>query len=567
MTATETLATRPERVLDFSRLHEFHLAMHARGGRLFGDCKIVTDMYDPAVPTDSSLLLLEAQEHSAVGYEAVTDDLPSLDAYISDLWDVLRRPGNVDGRGMIQVPHDIFVPGERYIENYYWDALEIMRGLAIEGRWQDVRGIVGNGAHLIGVYGYIPNGTRDYFVGSEKGNGRSQSPVFAEMVELLAEHEGPEAIVEFLPAMQAELAFWMDGADRVASPDSRQDYRRVVRVPDGQGGTIVLNRYYDDTPGPRPEGLCRDLETARLAVEHLGADAEQVFLDLRAACESGWDFSSRWLADGRNLYTICTTSILPIDLQCNILKLQQMIAQGLELRATRTSGAQSYQDMYEAVLLRQQIEHRAQAIRNIFWDPKQRFFFDYNFRQEQLMPAWSLAAVNPLDIGVATAEQAASVLDHIGNETTFMQPGGLMASLHDTDEQWDGRNGWGPLHFRAARAAWRNNRPDLALTIRDRFMKSCEKTYQRLRLMVEKVDVRRPGYAGNEGEYPCQRGFGWTNGDYKALKYFMFVWGARIAKVVEQFGQKPETVERIARSVGSLVARRSLVTANGAAGS
>ncbi len=45
-----------------------------------------------------------------------------------------------------------------------------------------------------------------------------------------------------------------------------------------------------------------------------GRNAQQVYRDIRAAAESGWDFSSRWLRDPRSLGSIETTQIIPVDL-------------------------------------------------------------------------------------------------------------------------------------------------------------------------------------------------------------------------------------------------------------
>ena len=39
------------------------------------------------------------------------------------------------------------------------------------------------------------------------------------------------------------------------------------------------------------------------------AAKEQLYTDLASGAESGWDFSSRWLADGTNLSTIRTTQV------------------------------------------------------------------------------------------------------------------------------------------------------------------------------------------------------------------------------------------------------------------
>ena len=50
-----------------------------------------------------------------------------------------------------------------------------------------------------------------------------------------------------------------------------------------------------------------DVEVARgLPSEE---ERRQLYTDLASAAESGWDFSSRWFADGKNLSTIRTTQV------------------------------------------------------------------------------------------------------------------------------------------------------------------------------------------------------------------------------------------------------------------
>jgi len=77
----------------------------------------------------------------------------------------------------------------------------------------------------------------------------------------------------------------------------------VVRLKDGS----VLNRYWDDRDTPREEAYREDVATARDS----GRPAADVYRNLRAAAESGWDFSSRWFADGRTLATIHTVDLVP----------------------------------------------------------------------------------------------------------------------------------------------------------------------------------------------------------------------------------------------------------------
>jgi alpha,alpha-trehalase len=74
----------------------------------------------------------------------------------------------------------------------------------------------------------------------------------------------------------------------------------VVRLRDG----TLLNRYWDDRAAPRDVSYGADVETAQQS----GRVAIQLYRDLRAGAETGWDFSSRWLADGKTLGTIRTTA-------------------------------------------------------------------------------------------------------------------------------------------------------------------------------------------------------------------------------------------------------------------
>ena len=203
------------------------------------------------------------------------------------------------------------VPGGRFREMYYWDSYFTMLGLQVSGRHDLVADMVENFAGLIDRYGHIPNGSRSYYLS------RSQPPFFAAMVELQGEHEGLPALLMRLPQLEREYAFWMDGAAELAAGAA---HRRVVRLADG----TLLNRYWDDLAIPRDEAYVEDIATAQQSTR----PAPEVYRDLRAAAESGWDFSSRWLADGKTLSSIRTTDILPVDLNSLLYKLELTIARG-----------------------------------------------------------------------------------------------------------------------------------------------------------------------------------------------------------------------------------------------
>ena len=135
-------------------------------------------------------------------------------------------------------------------------------------------------------------------------------------------------------------------------------YRHALRLSDG----VVLNRYWDDRAAPRDESYAEDVDTAR----HTNRRAE-VYRDLRAGAETGWDFSSRWLADGKNLWTIRTTAIAPVDLNALMMHLEATLA-----KAYRLKGDQDDAKRYQA-----RADERGAAIRRLMWNANGGFFADY----------------------------------------------------------------------------------------------------------------------------------------------------------------------------------------------
>ncbi|HET7296860.1 MAG TPA: trehalase family glycosidase, partial [Gemmatimonadales bacterium] len=174
------------------------------------------------------------------GGDVGTDTAQSMEQHIRALWPVLTRaPDAPDARSsLIPLPEAYVVPGGRFREVYYWDSYFTMLGLIASGRVDLVRDMLDNFAYLIRTVGHVPNGNRTYYLG------RSQPPFFAAMVGLYAAATDTAGALRYLEALEAEHAFWMDGAEGLAPGEGR---RRVVRLPDGS----VLNRYWDDEPGPR----------------------------------------------------------------------------------------------------------------------------------------------------------------------------------------------------------------------------------------------------------------------------------------------------------------------------
>ncbi|WP_020595952.1 alpha,alpha-trehalase TreF [Spirosoma panaciterrae] len=412
----------------------------------------------------------------------------SASEHMADLWPVLTRPATprlkegLQPGSLIPLPNPYVVPGGRFGEMYYWDSYFTMLGLRASGKPALIRNMVDNFAYLIRTVGFIPNGNRTYFLG------RSQPPFFSFMVNLLSEIQGRRVLLTYLPELQQEYDFWMDGKDQVTA--QQPAYRRVVQLAEG----IYLNRYFDDKSTPRPESYREDVQLAR----HI-KNPQPLYRHLRAAAESGWDFSSRWFRDGKNLRTIHTTDFIPVDLNALLVNLEQTLADGYRLKG----------DLNRSKTYQQLAQQRRTALQRYCWNPKSGFFFDYDFVARKPSTVYSLAGIYPLFVKIATPAQAVAVARKL--EQSFLKPGGLTTTLQNTGQQWDSPNGWAPLQWIAIQGLRNYRQLPLASKIKINWVAENLRVYKVSGKMVEKYDVISTA-AAKGGEYPNQDGFGWTNG-------------------------------------------------------
>ena len=409
--------------------------------------------------------------------------------HIMDLWPVLTRPAQKAGSplgSLIPLPNPYVVPGGRFGEIYYWDSYFTMLGLKVAGKGNEIRNMVSNFAYLIKTFGFIPNGSRTYFLG------RSQPPFFSMMVNLLSEVQGSRTLLTYLPQLQQEYDFWMDGQAGLSAQNPA--YRRVVRMPDGH----ILNRYYDDKTTPRPESYKEDVTLAEKTVKR-PEDAQILYRHLRAGAESGWDYSSRWFRDGKSLATIHTTDFVPVDLNCLLINLERTLAEGYRMKGDQKRS------MEYLILSRQ----RRDAVQKYCWDGKRQFYFDYDFVAAKQAAIFSLAGSFPLFMRIATPQQAQAVAQTVQRD--FLKAGGLTTTLVKTGEQWDAPNGWAPLQWVSIQGLRNYKITKLADQIKVRWVAENLRVYKASGKMVEKYDVVNTA-AAKGGEYPNQDGFGWTNG-------------------------------------------------------
>jgi alpha,alpha-trehalase len=423
------------------------------------------------------------------------DTSRTMEEHIRALWAVLTRPVETDDprSSLIPLPHPYVVPGGRFREVYYWDSYFTMLGLIESGRTDLVRSMLDNFAYLVRTVGHIPNGNRTYYLS------RSQPPFFTAMVGLYAGVTDTLQAMAYLEALEAEHAFWMEGAKGLAPGTAS---RRVVRLRDGS----VLNRYWDDRAEPRPESFRPDYQLGQGLPE---AHREAFYRNVRATAESGWDFSSRWMRDPSELRTLETTALAPVDLNSLLYHAERTIT---ALRAFRRRAG----DAAMAERFARAAEERRRALLSAAYDPDSGFFYDVRWQSgERVTDRPTLAAAAPLYFGLATPEQGRAVAGRLGRD--FLKAGGFVTTLIASGQQWDAPNGWPPLEWLAIQGVRRYGRADLADTARARWLALNRRTYRATGKMMEKYDVLDLTRRAGGGEYPTQDGFGWSNGVALAL--------------------------------------------------
>jgi alpha,alpha-trehalase len=459
----------------------------AQTARVFVDSKTLAD----AVPLASAEAILgryRAQRH-APGFDLASfvrehflirhyeppacADPVDICAHIDALWPALARTDEPDTlpSSRIPLPFPYVVPGGRFDEIYYWDSYFTMLGLMASGQRTLAQSMVRNFLWLVDTLGYIPNGSRTYYLS------RSQPPFLAMMVEAALSADLLEPSAEILEALCREHDYWSGHSLPTPGPEP------------------APIRYTDALDSPRDEAWVEDQELVQ------ACGRADICLHIRSACASGWDFSSRWLADKSTMCSIRAASIAPVDLQCLVWKLEDTIAQ-LAQQLRRPELSDVFRDRASA---------RHKSIVTLFFNEANGFFddLDANFYP---VGNRSLAGAFPLFFGLASdaqANQCAAAMERV-----LLRSGGLMTTDIHSGQQWDAPNGWAPLQYIAAHGLLRYGHIALATDIMRRWNTTVAHTYQQTGKIMEKYNVIDPHVPGGGGEYPNQDGFGWTNAVY-----------------------------------------------------
>jgi len=414
---------------------------------------------------------------------------------------LLADPASIQENGLLYLPKPYVVPGGRFNEMYGWDSYFIVLGLLRDGEVEMARNMADNSLYEVREYGKVLNANRTYYLS------RSQPPFLTGMLLAVYQHtKDVKWLAESVPAIETYYRFWTTESHAIPATG--------------------LSRYFDSGDGPAPEVVSGERDShghtvydqarAFFRTHRVEAyDASQYYDRAkdqltplfykgdRSMRESGFDPSTRFgpfNVDIIHYNPVCLNSLLYL-----------MESQTAEILTILDRNA-------EAEVWSKRAEERAARITRYFWDERDGLYYDYNFATGNLRRYPFLTTFYPLWAGIASADQAARVVQNLKQ---FERPGGLETSTHESGDQWDAPFGWAPLEMIAIeglrRYGYRREADDISI----KFLSLIAQEYRKTGTIVEKYDVvRRISKLGREirfGYHSNELGFGWTNAVFTRL--------------------------------------------------
>ena len=150
------------------------------------------------------------------------------------------------------------------------------------------------------------------------------------MVELLAEMEGDSALVRYLPSLEKEYEFWMNGRANL-SPQNPASKHTVFTSWWRNRPTVT--GMTSQNPDLNPIGKMFIWQKKRKEKQKRYTEIFALLVSLVGI------FSTRWFADAENLSTIRTADIIPVDLNCLLYQLETTLARAYQVAGQIESQA------------------------------------------------------------------------------------------------------------------------------------------------------------------------------------------------------------------------------------
>lgn len=372
----------------------------------------------------------------------------------------------------IGLPYPFTTPtpntGVGFREMYYWDTYFANLGLIASGDIEQAKNNTGNFNYLVKRFGYIPNGSRTFYLS------RSQPPYFAFAVSDLENQYSESELKEFYHSIKTEYEWWQKNRNT----------------------ELGLNRYGDN-------GVSREEyeEYAKAAQKRTdGAfkgDNVKTGKNFLAIAESGWDCSPRF---NTHLGEYGCMNGLPVDLNAN-LYFYEVYLNRLQKRL-RITGDEDY-------LARS--ENRKQLINCYLWNREKSVYLDYDTKAGKNYSVVSCAAFQPYFVKMADDDMKDGLLNAY---KALIKDFGVSATDKDYGKyQWSYPNGWPPLQYIAFVSLKNYGFYNEAKTVAEKYVGLCNSVYEKTGCLWEKYNVAE-GNVNVTNEYAMPEMFGWTAGVY-----------------------------------------------------
>ncbi|KAK6089253.1 hypothetical protein P3W45_001772 [Vairimorpha bombi] len=440
---------------------------------------------------------------------------------IFDLWKTYYKRVNPDIKTqntLLPLKGNLCVLGGRFNEMYYWDTYWIIIGLVNCNMVKEAYEILKTFVEIIKANGFVPNATRTYYLN------RSHPPMFSHMLDVLYKSTDDTEIHEFILNEGLEAA------------EDEYNYFMKHKILEYNG--VLFNVYKVDTDNPRIESYTEDFIT-----QHLSKNKQKVCSNLATGAESGWDFSSRWFEDGKNLQTINILHLVPVDLNATMLKNLCIIKKFYEKKHEMDAKYVAKIFEYNNLILK-----RRRILRNL-WNSDEESWNDLNIKTGKYNDKrFYFSNIFPLFFDLSTKDDAYRVLNRYHKEL-FGYIGGAPISGDGvyTDHQWDFPNVWAPCIQLLVEYLSSIDEHKMAIHVSKSFYLSVRNEYLKTGMFFEKYNCREVGKRGDGGEYPVQNGFGWTNG---TIIYLLKKYGKELEEEFDHHRSYEEIIRYLEEKTG-----------------
>ena len=377
-----------------------------------------------------------------------------------------------DDGTLIGLPYKYTIPcvSDMFQEMFYWDTYFTNAGLIILGKTDLAKSNVDNMLYLVQKYGYMPNGSRTWFLN------RSQPPYLSLMVnDIFRETKDTKWLSGAYDTLKKEYDFWQS--------------KKVLK-----NGLNGYTNYDISVIDDREEFFEGFLFRTGYKIE--GEITEDIKDDVCQAyssvCESGWDCNSRVLADGHHYASVDLNSLL-FALEKNMEEFSKILNNG------------------EESLWKERSTARLEKMQ-LLWNEEEGIFIDYNTKTDKYSQYKAAASFYPLFLKVATDEQAKKTVDNLLPllELEYGISSGEKGSPWNC--QWDYPNVWAPMQFLVYTALVNYGFKEDARRIAAKYIKLLEKGFKDTGNFWEKYDGNTGEVTTNEYDAPPM--MGWTAGVY-----------------------------------------------------